>query len=187
MNKIRENNIAKTHLFRSIGRDMYRKMESLIKEDLKKQIENEIVKEISDDIKNKLKIELINENYAYMVELSQINHDRMVLEQEMKLVDQEFIKLNFEKDEFKKEKETFYIEKGLIMENTTINGMDIMTNEDMMDTDIEQDFSDEESNNEDNEENEDNEDNEDKKDNNENESEENQTGTESYSDFEEIN
>jgi len=182
MNKIRENNIAKTNLFRTIGRDIYRKMESLIKEDLKKKIRKEIIEEVSDDIKNNLKIELINENNAYIVELSQINHDRMVLEQEIKLVEQEFIKLNFEKDELKKEKENFYIEKGLIMENTKINGMDVLTNEDMMDTDIEIDFSDEESNIEDNEaivpiiE-----------DNNENKSDEHHIGQDSDSDFEEIN
>ena len=39
MNKIRETNISKNNLFRTIGRDMYRKLESLIKEDLKKKLE----------------------------------------------------------------------------------------------------------------------------------------------------
>ena len=89
------------------------------------------------------------------------------------MLEQEFIKLNFERDQFKKrKKENFYIEKGLIIENTTINGMEILTGEDMMDTDMEQDFSDVE--NEKNEEN------------NDNKSEVKQNSQDSDSDFEEI-
>ena len=60
MIKVRESNKSKTHLFRAIGRDMYRKLESVIKEDLKK-IKEEIIQEVTDDIiKNDLRIELLN-------------------------------------------------------------------------------------------------------------------------------
>ena len=151
MNRNRKNNITKTHLFRTIGRDLYNKMERVMREDIKIKTRKEIINEVSEEIETRLRVELMNENNAYMVELSQLIHDRNVLENEMKLIEQEFIKLNFEKDNFEKEKYNFYKTNGL-MENIVkkVNGMEIMTDVEMMESDVEDNFSDkeEDSNNE---------------------------------------